>query len=163
MSEVLVNDESLKAVANVIRQKAGITWPLVFPSGFTAAIKSIKRLPFEIDAMAVGEYVCPIDTSANLQFTHNLGVLPDVVIVFSKDGATQQNTAYEFVASFYLRNSTKSTYDGNELCYRNAERITVSQTLNTSTGFATKFILNKSGRRVFAEKKYYWAALKFKL
>lgn len=42
MANYIVQDTSLASVADAIRAKAGITEPLVFPDGYTAAVYGIE-------------------------------------------------------------------------------------------------------------------------
>ena len=92
MSELLVQDTSLNAVANAIREKTKTTGGITFPSGFIDAIATLSEMPHGITAMEVVEYTPVSDTTSGyLNLTHTLGTKPNFIFGFKKNGTKQSD------------------------------------------------------------------------
>ena len=81
-------DSDLEDVADAIRAKSGGESPLAFPSGFISEIGSIQTggggsLPSSISKIDGGTFTFASDTVVTEQITHNLGVVPTGVMVWS--------------------------------------------------------------------------------
>lgn len=90
--EVLVQDTSLTATANAIREKTGrtglIKW--VANRGFSEEISSILNAAYGFSAIASGEYTKISDSSSGYFITHNLGVIPNVLIIIAKSALSEE-------------------------------------------------------------------------
>lgn len=64
MAEFLVQGESIKAVADAIREKGGTTAPLSFPAGMAEAVRNIKSGSADLGAVDV--YIADFTNSADL-------------------------------------------------------------------------------------------------
>ena len=79
MAELLVQDTSLIAIANAIRQKTEKSGNIVFPSGFVNAINAIVTgggLPNGVKKVDAGTYV-PSTNDTQIVLSHNLGEAPN--------------------------------------------------------------------------------------
>ncbi len=91
MAKYFVEDTSLTSVADAIRAKSGTTETLEFPGGFVSAVEGITAggggngLPYDM-----GEFVPTSDTT-EATFSHNLGVIPDFVFVWTEEFAGTTN------------------------------------------------------------------------
>lgn len=80
MAELLVQSDSLKAVANAIRSKGGTSANLSFPEGFVNAIAALATgggsLPSGISKIASGRISSSSDI-VSIDVTHGLGTTPN--------------------------------------------------------------------------------------
>lgn len=67
MAEYLVQDTSLTAVADAIREKGGTTAPLSFPSGMAAAVRNIQSGGGDLSSVDV--YIADFTSDADLTVT----------------------------------------------------------------------------------------------
>jgi hypothetical protein len=67
MSEYLVQDTSLTAVADAIREKGGTTAPLSFPSGMAKAVRNIQSGGGDLSSVDV--YIADFMSSSDLIVT----------------------------------------------------------------------------------------------
>lgn len=81
MAELLVQSDSLTAIADAIREKAESTDPLVFPTGFIDALSNIGGLPNGITALASGQYTPVSDVVGAVDFEHGFGFMPNFAIL----------------------------------------------------------------------------------
>lgn len=119
MAEYLTNTNDLTKVASAIRAKAGTTEPLVWPDGFKAAIEAISGGGGTGLAYDMGEFVFDADWVASsvnsnaYPITHNLGDIPDFIMVWSDNwaGNTEVIDAnYQTVVGFmWMRELTGMT------------------------------------------------------
>lgn len=66
MSEYLIQDTSLTAIANAIRAKGGTSGPMAFPAGFVAAVEAIPKketVTWHQDSEAVRSFLAEVDYS----------------------------------------------------------------------------------------------------
>lgn len=66
MSEYLIQDTSLTAIANAIRAKGGTSGPMAFPTGFVAAVEAIPKketVTWHQDSEAVRSFLAEVDYS----------------------------------------------------------------------------------------------------
>lgn len=80
--EVLVQDTSLTAIANAIREQARTEDSLKFPDGFVSAISSL--LPGNVIAITGGTYV-PANSPKSLSINHGMGATPNFALVSRVD------------------------------------------------------------------------------
>lgn len=84
-----VLDANLTSVADAIRAKGGTTEALSFPDGFVSALEGIQvgggGLTYDM-----GEFIPTSDTTEPT-FSHNLGVIPDFVFVWTEEFAGTTN------------------------------------------------------------------------
>lgn len=109
MAEFKVQDTSLVAIADAIREKAGLSDSLVFPDGFVETVEGL--------ATGGGAFATEVTPASNITdmggivVTHNLGVLPDYIIVCRKsDWNTEPKPLTDSVflsGSFRTRNDTE--------------------------------------------------------
>lgn len=66
MAEYLVQDTSLTAVADAIREKGGTTAPLSFPAGMAEAVRNIQSGG---DLSSVDVYIADFTSNADLTIT----------------------------------------------------------------------------------------------
>ena len=91
MADYLVTDNELASVADAIRMKGGTSEPMVWPNGYKEAIEAINaKSTLRVDT---GTFTLAEDTQAPA-ITHNLGVIPDLVIVEAVD---HDNTTYSIL------------------------------------------------------------------
>lgn len=105
-NEYLVNSDDLTAVANAIRTKGGTSGLLEFPGGFADAIAAIQAGGGEGGlAYDMGEFMLETDTSQRT-IQHNLGTVPEFIIVWTDDFAENGNTSSVnvAVAMLYISN-----------------------------------------------------------
>jgi len=67
MAEYLVQDKSLTAVADAIREKGGTTAPLSFPAGMASAIRGIQNGGGDLSSVDV--YIADFTVPADLIVT----------------------------------------------------------------------------------------------
>lgn len=67
MAEYLVQDTSLTAVADAIREKGGTTAPLSFPAGMAEAVRSIQSGGSDLSSVDV--YIADFTVPADLIVT----------------------------------------------------------------------------------------------
>lgn len=67
MAEYLVQDTSLTAVADAIREKGGTTAPLSFPDGMAEAVRNIQSGGGDLSAVDV--YIADFTSDADLTVT----------------------------------------------------------------------------------------------
>ena len=67
MAEYLVQDTSLTAVADAIREKGGTTAPLSFPEGMAEAVRNIQSGGSDLSAIDV--YIADFTSDADLTVT----------------------------------------------------------------------------------------------
>ena len=89
MAKRTVEESSLTAVADAIRERAGTMEELVFPGGFVDAITGIESgddsggLAFDMGEFALGEDVKKVDTVNGIP--HSLEEKPDFILVWTDD------------------------------------------------------------------------------
>lgn len=100
MAELLVQDTSVIATADAIREKLGnsdmIEWAA--NKGFADAISGLGNMPFQIKALAGGTYV-PAYNDLSISVNHDLGVVPNFMLVTRVDPIG--STALRLVAVFH--------------------------------------------------------------
>ena len=108
MSELLVQDTSVIATADAIREKINSTEPIEWVSGkgFADVIKAIvtnSELPSGITAISTGSFVPAEGLNDDVWFRHGLGATPNFVMVFMEDqypGVPENLAMYENYALF---------------------------------------------------------------
>ena len=121
MAEYLTNTNDLTKVASAIRAKAGTTEPLEWPDGFKAAIEAISGGGGTGLAYDMGEFVFDTDiTSSNSSrpaIPHNLGEIPDCIIVWTDNWAGNTEVIYTdygtMVGFLWMRELTGMTEQGS--------------------------------------------------
>lgn len=99
-------DADLTTIANAIRTKGGTSAQLSFPSGMAQAIADLPSggsLPSSISKIDGGSFTYASTTSVTAQITHNLGVIPRGVIVWTEEADMGQ---YFYGGGFIRFNST---------------------------------------------------------
>ena len=164
--------DKLTAIANAIRGKTGGTKKLTLDE-MVAAINSISGggggLPAGIAAAAFGEYAVASDfTTTRQTVTHNLGVVPDLVLFYYDGG----NIATTYSMLFALR-CTKfgyrsSAYNGYNAYHGNSTTtVSLANTNSTSVGVsnltATTFQIASHSTSYYwrGGRTYKWLAIKF--
>ncbi len=95
MANVLVDENSLKDIADSIREKNG-TKAIYMPSEMPQAIKDIVSSGGNGLKYDMGEFVFDTDNipqSGSIKINHGLGVIPEVIVVWTDDFAdlTEEN------------------------------------------------------------------------
>lgn len=100
-NEYAVNYADLKAVADAIREKGGTSDALTFPGGFADAIAAIQAGGGEVVsglAYDMGEFAFETDINTNQFATtpipHNLGEIPDFILVWTDEYAGLTEALY---------------------------------------------------------------------
>lgn len=107
--EVLVQDTSLTAVANAIRNKARITNALKFPNDFISKISSIN--PGVVDLNS-GTFVYTGAGGYQMIINHGLSVTPNVVFCVVEDNPLQTiNYREKLVYAFLLKKDLPTNPD----------------------------------------------------
>lgn len=104
-NEYLVNSADLTALADAIRTKGGTSSLLEFPGGFADAIAAIQAGGGGGLAYDMGEFVLETDAGSR-SIQHNLGAVPEFIIVWTNDFAENGNTSSVnvSVAMLYISN-----------------------------------------------------------
>ena len=108
MSKMIVNSESLTAIANAIREKANITDSLVFPSGFIDVISALVEAPSGVTEMASGSITADSNIIATMGIDHNMNKAPNFVL-FYQDGA-YSTTGYPLQAQLIIYQGDTAAY-----------------------------------------------------
>lgn len=142
MARKLVDDESLKSVADAIRSKAQTQSQLQFPNGFLSAIQSIRTgggLPSGISAIKIGTHTVSSDAAYGtaVNISHNLGVVPDLFIVYATT-----NTAVTYSELLMVR--------GTDVMYRGTSYHTLSVYRGNSTSSASATYVNSSKGGIYS-------------
>ena len=92
MVKYSVEDTSLIAIADVIREKTSTTVALNFPSDFISAISSIEQgqnsgIKFATGTMTFNSNYS-VSSGNGTEVKHNLGVVPDAIIIRSSTALT---------------------------------------------------------------------------
>lgn len=112
MAELLVQSDSLTAIADAIREKAESTDPLVFPTGFIDALAAIgggSGLPGGITALATGEYTPASDVMTTIAIRHNMAVMPNIYIAFSEESPIDTDTYKNYIVATIVIAKSAST------------------------------------------------------
>lgn len=103
MADYLVIDNELASVADAIRAKGGTSELMEWPNGYKEAIEAINsKSTLRVDT---GTFTLAEDTQAPA-VTHNLGVIPDLVIV---EAADHDNTTYSIFGFVAVRSALLSS------------------------------------------------------
>lgn len=111
----LIAKTTLQAIADAIREKTGETGSML-PSTMAAAIEAIStgaEFPASVKAVDVQEYVRTSDfTSGGLNFNHNLGETPDIVIMFRSLSSkpTSKEVMFALVVPYLLDNQVGTLF-----------------------------------------------------
>lgn len=89
-----VLESGLTSIANAIREKAGTSDALAFPAGFAEAIAAIESGGADLSQLGYTKASCgSITPDTNISsITHNLGVVPKLIMVSTDDASTVVNT-----------------------------------------------------------------------
>lgn len=104
-----VLDAGLKAVADAIREKGGTTDSLAFHAGMVQAIAAIEAGGGV--QKASGTFVVESDTKDTQMIFHNLGVVPNVLLIFPEKPIIQSSLkqfGFVVVVSFDVENAQKT-------------------------------------------------------
>lgn len=156
--------DSLKQIGAAIREKTGKTDKLQ-PSQMAAAILSIQSggssLPNGIAAIDYGEItVSSAFTTSRQTFSHKLGVVPDLMIVYSPANIA---TTYSMLAAirgnmFGWRTSAYNSH----MAYHGNSTSTVSWTNSNSTTYGISNMTASSFQLASSSSSYYWRAGTYK-
>lgn len=132
-----VLESGLTSIANAIREKAGTSDALAFPAGFLEAIAAIESGGGA--KVAYGTFTVAQDytTSGNFEVVHNLGIVPDFLIV-SLCNVGLSSKKYEVDTAFGRRTGTESIFSSlasQKVLYKNDS--TSASTLNYRFGVST--------------------------
>ena len=112
MAEYLIQDSTLKDIADAIRAKTGGSSAMM-PTEMATAIGTISgggSLPSVISKIDGGSFTLASDTAGTSHWiSHNLGVLPKGIIIWTEDSDLRTSTAA--VAQRYLLSSTLALLD----------------------------------------------------
>ena len=100
MSKYLIEDTSLTAVANAIREKTGLEDNLIFPASFTEAIEGISSSA----AFVSGSVTLAAAGAVNIE--HNLNRVPQFLIMWAD--AVSSSAQYSLVFDVVMINVNKS-------------------------------------------------------
>lgn len=162
MAEYFIDDATLTAIANAIRGKNGSSSKYT-PAQMATAIAAISGggggLPSGIAKIAEGTYTVASDFTTTTQtVTHNLGVVPDFLIIW-KDGSNVATTYSMLWAMRSSRMPYRSSSYTSFMCYHGNS--TTSTTLTNSNN-ANYGIGNSPTATTFnlqsASTSYYWRA-----
>lgn len=154
MAEYLVQDSSLEAIADAIRERTGSGASIAFPDGFIEAIANMGGgVPVGFSAMESGEYIPSADSDEAVTIAHTLGVVPDIVLAFLAD--TYNSTAsfvYEITSSGKIATSAKWT-----AAVRGSTQADMFASGSASITNAS-FEFNAKQSSIYAGKRYMWLA-----
>jgi hypothetical protein len=135
-----VLDANLKTVADAIREKAGTSDSLVFPTGFAEAIAGIQAggggaKIFETD-FTPAQDVIGTDESTWIPIEHNLGAIPHTAIIYRKQltGAVQ----YETFVSFSSKHARNVDYCYKVVAFNYTSGTMASEDSAISTGASAR-------------------------
>lgn len=122
MSNYLVDGADLTSIADAIRIKGGASGQLQFPQGFVDAVEAIETgggLPSGVSAVATGT-VTVTSASSGLIFTHGLGVIPRVFVVYVTNTWFPMYNTYTLYAAVFTTDGTSVRSNSREHTTNNA-------------------------------------------
>ena len=157
MAELLVQDTSIIATANAIRQKLGkanlIEW--VSNKGFADAVASIDVFPTGVNALTSGIYTPTSNVIGKTQLTHDLGAAPNLVVVFLMDEVT--DISFSSQICYNKLSATRPT------CIVSSDngysRPTYSQTTFANDFTANTLTIRADQESLVAGRDYLWIAM----
>lgn len=161
MAELLVQDTSLSAIANVIREKTKTDGNIAFPDGFVEAIAAMNSLPYSISAMTMGEYIPSSTITKEVIITHNLGVPPDCVITVSCNNLEY----YDNDKNVYFSISFGSRFGkiANELHYETNDLTSRWHATNANvTDTTVRVSSGGNSVKFYGGETYFWIAVVLK-
>ena len=132
MADYLVTDKDLILVADAIRAKSGTSGPMAWPNGYKEAIEAINAK--STLHVKTGTFTLAEDTQAPA-VTHNLGVIPDLVIV---EAADHDNTPYSIFGFVAVNPALLS-----------CEQFGGVILINNATGMESSGLANTNGKNAF--------------
>ncbi len=171
MAKHLINSDYLTAIAAAIRSKLGVSTKYK-PSQMAAAIESITTgggLPSGISKIATGAYTLDRDVAGGSTFdvSHNLGVVPDLFIVWSPVNVAttysmlmaMRSTQFGWRSTSYLN---KCFYHGNSTTTVTGADVTTSYGIKAMTAnTCTVTTYSSSASYYWRAGSYNWLAIKF--
>jgi hypothetical protein len=163
MAELLVQDSSLTAIANAIREKAEIAGSLLFPQGFIEALANLKGAPDGISAITSGEYIPSADVNKAFTVTHDMGVAPNVMIMVAKTALTTTTSLAAYIA--VVKPIGDSGGHSISIAGRNSGSASTSGSMYYIAQVSSKFTattaeLNSGKSTLLAGHEYLWVAMK---
>lgn len=144
MSKMIVNSESITAIANAIRAKGSITGTLTFPDDFVTAIENLQSVP-DTETLALSLYY-------GYQFSSSID---DYIAVGANSSHTNDDAVWSFTPSI---NATSATFhftwnnasDGNNNGWASAYDYAFAISTDNSRGMIAytasgKEVVNLSG------------------
>ena len=162
MAELLVQDTSMIATADAIREKQDSTEAIewVPGTGFANAIQALIRVPNGLATIKVGSYIPSSSSTEPVQIIHGLGRTPDIVFIFLADLVTGTPThpIYEIINRAGV--ATASSYAAGVRGTTQPGSFTYSALPSSSTYTLTdqSFYLNLFNTTLIAGKRYVWMA-----
>lgn len=165
----LIQRSTLQAIANAIREKTGETAQML-PANMAGLISAISGSPFPSDVVT-NLYVGTVVPATNmiygsLEINHNLGVIPDAVLLFRAAASTPASGEILYITM--IGNPLSPKYAYSTTYYTPSDQYSI---LSTSTSYSeatpsdaatvTKFASFTSNRKLVAGTTYITMALKF--
>lgn len=162
----LIERSTLQAIANAIRAKTGETAQML-PANMAALISAISGSPFPSDVVTnlyVGTVVPTSNKwNGNLEINHNLGVIPDLVLLFRAASSAPSNGGEILCVAQFPSTVTSKVYNG--VSYYSSGEITTNgmSTSPAPSNMDTVVTLSvfTSARQLIAGTTYITMALKF--
>lgn len=159
MAKGLITQETLTGIANAIRAKAG-TSAAMRPDEMAALIQSISGG----GKVAWGSFTPTGSNTSNIDITHNLGVVPNLIVIFASGSVTSTSRvivlhvmpgAEDRIRLVYYSNSNAvnvASLDKNETNLAKAFPTLTTTTMTvSSTGIKTSIYF-------LSAKEYFWIA-----
>lgn len=132
-----VEEASLTAVADAIREKTGTSEGLSFPEGFVNAVAGIQAGGGE-NKLFITEITPETDiyngNNEGVFLQHGLGAIPDFVIVHRKDHSTGINGNSVLISGAFLREIQGDTRRYNAYCAKRRETTNGYDTVSYGSG-----------------------------
>lgn len=162
----LIQRSTLQAIANAIRAKTGETAQML-PANMAGLISAISGSPFPSDVVTnlyVGTVVPTSNKwNGNLEINHNLGVIPDLVLLFRAASNAPSNGGEILCVAQFPSTVTSKVYNGVSF-YSSGEITTNGMSISPApSNMDTVVTLSvfTSARQLIAGTTYITMALKF--
>lgn len=164
----LIQRSTLQAIANAIREKTGETAQML-PATMAGLISAISGSPFPSDVIT-NLYVGTVVPATNmiygsLEINHNLGVIPDAVLLFRAAASTPASGEILYITM--IGNPLSPKYAYSMTYYTPSEQyflstsISYSEATPSDAATVTRFASFTSNRKLVAGTTYITMALKF--
>lgn len=162
----LIERSTLQAIANAIRAKTGETAQML-PANMAALISAISGSSFPNDVVThlyVGTVVPTSNIwNGNLEINHNLGVIPDIVLLFRAASSTPSSSGEILCVAQFPNTVDSKVYDGVSFYSSGAITTNGKSTSPAPSNMDTVATLSvfTSARQLIVGTTYITMALKF--